>query len=234
MSMNFSNFDINNPLWQGILLAIMLVVTLLVAWPPLKKIRAHRELHRLIRRLGPASLQHVALMDGADVPLYIEHLILQPGGLLLLIVKPFRGNIFAAEKIENWTQVVRHHSFKFANPLHELETNLQALRGMLPKLTVRGLVVFTQGASFPKGKPEHVCDFDELKAMAGKQEKGEVPESLQQAWAQLGNSLQRDKKLIPAILYQRGDKRRLFAGIFLLSACLIYFAWIIGWLQKVV
>jgi len=226
--------DFSQPMWQSILLAVMLGLGLIIVWPPLKKIRAHYHLQRLIRRLGSATMQHVSLMDGADLPLYIEYLILRPSGLLLLIVKPFRGNIFAAEKIENWTQVVRHHSFKFSNPLYELETTLQALRGMLPKVAVRGLVVFAQGASFPKGKPEQVGDFEELRAMAEKPERGEIPESLQQAWTEMVNSIQHDKKLHPTVLYQRGDKRRLIVGIFLLFACLIYFGWIMQWIQRMI
>lgn len=229
-----ATLDFDHPIWQGILLAFLFGITLLVAWPPLTKIRAHRYLQGLIRRLGRDSLRHISLMDGADVPIYIEYLILQPDGLLLLIVKPFRGNIFAAEKIQNWTQVIRHHSFKFANPLHELETSLQALRGLLPKVSVRGLVVFAQGAHFPKGKPEAVCDFDELKALASQQDKREVPDALRQAWEQLSGSVQADKKLHPAILYQRGDKRRLLLGTFLLIVCLMYFVRFMGWLKGIV
>ena len=233
MDTNFTTLDFDHPLWQGLLLVLLLGLTLLVAWPPLRKISAHRYLQGLIGRLGRSSLRHISLMDGADVPIYIEYLILQPEGLLLLIVKPFRGNIFAAEKIQNWTQVIRHHSFKFVNPLHELETNLQALRGMLPKVNIRGLVIFTQGAYFPKGKPELVCSFDELKALAEKQDKREIPEFLQQAWAQLNSDVQPDKRLHPAILYQRGDKRRLFLGTLLLISCLIYFAYWMGWLKGI-
>ena len=225
--------NINHPVWQGLLLAFFLGLALFIAWPPLQKIRAHYYLQHLISRLGSASLRHVSLLDGADVPLFIEYLILQPDGLLLLSVKPYRGNIFAAEKIENWTQVIRHHSFKFANPLHELELNLQALRGIASKVNIRGLVVFTQGASFPKGKPKSVCSFDELKQMAKKPDTREVPEILRQSWQQLLDGIQQDKKLTPSILYQRGDKRRLFAGTFLLIACLIYFAHLMGWLQGI-
>jgi hypothetical protein len=228
-----ATLNLDQPIWRGLLLALLLVITLLVLWSPLKKISAHRYLQALIGRLGRSSLRHIALQDGADIPIYIEYLILQPDGLLLLIVKPFRGNIFAAEKIQNWTQVIRHHSFKFANPLHELETNLQALRGLLPKVSIQGLVVFAQGAHFPKGKPEAVVGFDELKALAGKQDKREIPEFLQQAWVHLNGSVQPDKRLHPAILYQRGDKRRLFTGIFCLILCLIYIIYLMGWLKGI-
>lgn len=224
----FATLDFSQPAWQGVLLALMFGATLLVAWSPLKKIRAHYYLQRLIKALGQDSFRHFSLMDGADMPLYIEYLILQPDGLLLLVVKPYRGNIFAADKIENWTQVIRHRSFKFPNPLNELDTNLQALRGMLPKLNIRGQVVFTQGANFPKGKPAAVCDFEELKVLAASPDQREIPEPLRQAWSRLGASIQEDKKLHPAIFYQRGDKRRLLLGIILLIGCLIYVAYIVG------
>jgi hypothetical protein len=223
--------DFDHPIWQGGLLALLLGITLFIAWPPLKKILAHRYLQGLIGRLGRASFRHISLMDGADVPIYLEYLILQPDGLLLLSVKPFRGNIFAAEKIQNWTQVVRHHSFKFANPLHEMELNIQALRGMLPKIDIRGLVVFAQGAHFPKGKPTTVCDFNELKAIAAKSDTREIPAALQQAWEHLGANIRPNKKLYPAVLYQKGDKRRLLLGFVMLILCLVYIARVMGWLK---
>jgi hypothetical protein len=230
MNTHLTLLDFDHPVWQVFLLGLLLGITLLVAWSPLKKIWAHRHLQRLISRLGRESLRHSTLMDGADVPLYLEYLVLQPDGLLLLIVKHYRGNIFAADKIENWTQVIRHHSFKFPNPLPELETNLQALRGLLPKVTIRGLVVFAQGAVFPKGKPDKVCNFEELKQLATQPELHEIPEALRQAWQHLGESVQQDKYLHPKILYQRGDKRRLVLGTFLLIACLIYCIHLVGWL----
>ncbi|MBI1422617.1 MAG: hypothetical protein GC149_04050 [Gammaproteobacteria bacterium] len=227
MDINFNIFDFHQPILQGILLVLLFGISLWIAWSPLKKIRAHYQLQRLINRLGHAALRHVTLMDGADIPIYIEYLILQSTGLLLLIIKPYRGNIFAALKIQNWTQVVRHHSFKFANPLYELETNLQAIRAMIPKVNVQGLVVFAQGAAFPKGKPEFVCDYDMLKRLAHSHERGELPASVRSAWEQLGSSVQQDKKLHPTILYQRGDRPRLIFGIFLLIGCLIYAIWLL-------
>ena len=223
--------DFDHPIWQGILLALLFGIPLLVAWPPLRKIRAYLQLHRLINRLGRHSLRHVSLADGADVPVFIDHLLLRPDGLMVLIVKPFRGNIFAAQKIENWTQVIRHHSFKFANPLYELETTLQALRGMWPKVAIHGVVVFTQGSHFPKGKPESVCSFEDLKSMASQQDLGEVPENLLQVWEQVRNNVQPNKQLHPTILYQRGDKRRLFVAALLLIASVLYLVHYLGWLK---
>ena len=94
--------------------------------------------------------------------------------------------------------------------------------------------MFAQGAYFPKGKPELVCDFEELKALAAQQDTREIPESVQQAWQQLSSSIRPNKKLYPTILYQRGDKRRLLLGILLLILCLIYVAHILGWLKGMV
>lgn len=230
----FTSYDFSQFFWQVLIPVILFISALLVAWPPLKKYRAHRHLQHLIKKLGKENLRHFSLMDGADMPLYIEYLILQPDGLLMLIVKPYRGNIFAAERIENWTQVIRHRSFKFPNPLHELDTNLQALRAMLPRLEVRGLVVFAEGANFPKGKPHNVVDFDELKHLADKTEKREINQALRDAWSQLREGAQMEKKLNPVIFYQRGDKRRLSLGIFLLISCLIYTAGMLARLKGVI
>jgi len=231
MNILVTSFHFDSPIWHGIVLAVLLGAVLYIIWSPLQKILAHYNLQRLIGRLGHDSLRHITIMDGADVPLYIEYLILQADGLLLLNVKHFRGNIFAANNIETWTQVIRHHSFKFSNPLHELETNLQALRGLLPKINIRGRVVFTQGAAFPKGKPDAVCNIDELRNMVSETRDGEIPESIRQAWTQVGEAVQQDKYFHPSIFYQKGDKPRLFFGTLLFIGCLLYFGYVMGWLQ---
>lgn len=225
--------DFDHPVWQGFLLALLFGAAILAAWSPLQKIRAHLQLQRLISALGHDSLKGVALADGADVPVFLDYLLLRPDGLLVLIVKPFRGNIFAANKIEKWTQVIRHHSFKFTNPLYELDTTTQALRGMWPKIVIQGLVVFAQGAHFPKGKPESVCSFEDLKAMASREDKREIPESLRQLWQEVRNSMQPLKSMNPSILYQRGDKRRLGLAAILLITALVFLCRYMGWLTGV-
>lgn len=227
----FANLDFDHPIWQGLMLALLIGITLALLWSPMKKVLAHRHLQNLIGKLGHMALRHISLMDGADVPIYIEHLVLRPEGFLVLIIKLFPGNIFAADKIQNWTQVIGHHSFKFTNPLHELEVGLQTLRGMFPKIPVKGLVIFAQGANFPKGKPDLVCNFEELKAMASQQDKREIPESVQTAWDSLTSSVQTNKQLHPAVFYQRGDKKRFLFGIVLFVFCLIYIAEISGLLK---
>jgi hypothetical protein len=57
---------------------------------------------------------------------------------------------------------------------------------------------------------------------------------LRQVWDQISSGVQQDKRLHPTILYQRGDKRRLFLGTLLFIGCLIYIAQILGWLQGVI
>jgi len=228
-------FDIlvfQHPVGQAIVLAVLPILSVLVAWQPLRKIYRHWQLQRLIRRLGQDQIRQSRIISGED-EVYVEHLVLQPDGLTLLMLRPYRGNIFAAEKIDMWTQVLGHHSYKFPNPLYELERDTQLLRAMLHGVQVKGMVVFGQGSHFPKGKPAQIYDFRMLRAEADKTGKKPVPEKLLSAWATMKNQASPSRHLQHAILYQKGDKRRLTMGVILLLIAFAHAAWQLGWYKYV-
>ncbi|MGD9385440.1 MAG: hypothetical protein PVF28_02730, partial [Thioalkalispiraceae bacterium] len=114
-----------HPIVPGLLLAVLIGFALYLSWSPLQQLLVHWRLHSLVNRLGKASLKNVYIPDDLGEMIYVEQLILRPTELLLVMIKPFRGNIFAAEQIDLWTQVVGHRSYKFANPLHQQERDLQ-------------------------------------------------------------------------------------------------------------
>jgi len=231
---SINNFlNIHHPIWQGLILAMLLGLTFYFCWSPVNQIISWLRLQKLIKRTGWMQLENVYLPDGMDGNLYIEHLILQDDSILVLSIKPYRGNIFAAEKIEQWTQVVSNHSYKFPNPLFQLEADLQCLHGAFPKTDFKGLVVFTGSCTFPKGKPEGVYDFRQLSEFAGTQNKNKPTEELQKIWLSINEQSEKATKMKPSMIYSRRDKKRLFYGsiCFALSVC--YFTWVMGWLQGV-
>ena len=212
-----------HPILPGLFLAILVGLTIAMSWSPWSKIFAHRQLHALVNKLGRESLSHIYIPDGLGEDLYLEQLILQQDRLLLLTIKPYRGNIFAAEQIELWTQVVGHHSYKFKNPLHQQQTDLQVLRGMFPKINVEGWVVFAKGCRFPKGKPNRVIDYPILKSIG--QHSGEVQVLVQEAWNRIRSEATSAKSMRQSILYQRGDKRRLVLGLLFAAITVAYMLW---------
>lgn len=215
--------DTTHPILPGLFLALLVGLTLAISWSPWAKIVAHWRLHSLVKKLGKASLSHAYVPDGLGEELYLEQLILQSDRLLLITIKPFHGNIFAAEQIELWTQVVGHHSYKFKNPLYQQQTDLQVLHGMFPKINIEGWVVFAKGCRFPKGKPQSVIDYPMLKNVG--QSSGEINPIVQDAWDSLCRQATPAKTMRQSILYRRGDKRRLLLGLILAVLTIGYMLW---------
>jgi hypothetical protein len=214
---------LTHPVMPGFILALLLGLTIAFSWSPWSHILSHWRLHSLVNKLGKASLRNVYVPDGLGDDLYIEQLILQQDKLLLVTIKPFRGNIFAAEHIDLWTQVVGHHSYKFNNPLHQLQADLQVLQGKFPKLRVDGWVVFAKGCRFPKGKPDCVIAYENLKN--SEQTANEISPAVQGAWDKLLAEAVPAKAMRQSILYRRGDKRRLVLGLIFAFGTLGYALW---------
>ncbi len=228
--MEFINefFNSQHPIVPGVLLAVLVALVMFFSWSPIKQLLAHWSLSHLLKQIGLQSMRNVYIQDGLGDVIYVEQLILQADGLLLVTIKPFRGNIFAAEQIDQWTQVVGHHSYKFPNPLHQQETDLQALRAVMPDTPIRRLVIFAKGSRFPKGKPEDVCDFTDLKNIAEQQKNKVVMPAIQAQWQSLIAQVEPALNMKQSILFRRGDKRRLLLGVLSAIAALAYSLWYLG------
>lgn len=146
-----------------------------------------RRLDRSVRRLGPAVLRDVSLPDGLGHHLRIDYLVLTTESLLVISLRRYPGMLFAGETLEQWAQVLGGRSHKFANPLPDLDRQIAAVRALIPEVPIRGVLVFTDGGRFPKGKPDRVLQAEELADYISPG--GEVGEALQSAWAQLQAAL---------------------------------------------
>ena len=87
-----------HPVVPGVLLAMLIGLALYLSWSPIQQLLSHWRLQSLVSKLGIASLRNVYIPDGLGDVIYVEQLILRPAELLLITIKPFRGNIFAAFK----------------------------------------------------------------------------------------------------------------------------------------
>lgn len=213
-----------DPLSLGVFPAIFLLAGVLLIWQPLRRVRAYTRLQRVIRTLGTEWLRDVYVPTTLDGHLYLEYLLLTPRGLLLLHVKPYYGNIFAGEQIEYWTQVIGHKSFKFINPLHQLQVDLGELHSLLPKISLQGQVLFTAGSNFPKGKPENVLRIDEIKPLANNDIQT-VPDDISSAWQTLCEKAQPANQIRLRVYLRRGDMRRLITGGAIIGVALGWLLW---------
>jgi hypothetical protein len=110
--------------------------------------------------LGIKQIKNAVCADGLDGEFEIDRLVLLHDSILLIAFRPYVGNIYCAEGIPEWTQVLDQKSYKFKNPLFELENQLTAIRNYHPGINIHGLLIFDHNARFPKGRPQRVILAD--------------------------------------------------------------------------
>jgi hypothetical protein len=180
-----NDFSINNPsflTWTIAGLIIILGLLLQSVW--IKEYVCEWQLNHLLKNIGSESLHNVTIPDGMDGKIFIEYLILTPNKILLLGVKRYQGLIFAADKIDLWTQVIGNKSYKFDNPLRQLENDAVALNSIIEHSKIEGKVLFINGSEFPKGKPGNVITISDVKEW-DEDQPSDIPEALHADWKQL-------------------------------------------------
>ena len=163
---------------------VLLILALLISYTAIRNGLKEMSLYFAMRKLGVATLRNIVVSDGMDGKVMIENVVLAPGGIYVLPIKRYCGIIFAADNMNTWTQVVGKRSYKFPNPLPELEAYIMAIRNLLPDVNVSGRILVTQDAEFPKGKPERVIPVNEAINLFDNP-KGELPSQLKTAWENL-------------------------------------------------
>lgn len=113
-------------------------------------------IQRSLKKIGAEQIRHLICPDGLDGHYTIDRLALVQDAILLIAYKPYSGNIYCAERIAEWTQVVGQKSFKFENPLFELENQLASIHLLIGAAPLRGYLFFNHSAEFPKGHPDNV------------------------------------------------------------------------------
>lgn len=159
------------------------------------------QLNHLLKNISSKSLHNITIPDGIDDNIFIEHLILLPKRILLLGVKKYRGLIFAADKIDLWTQVIGNKSYKFENPIRQLESDVLALNSKIENTKIEEKVLFINGSEFPKGKPDNVVTVSDVKEWRKNFSEEDISEALRADWEQLvdisaSNDLTKDKGVL--------------------------------------
>jgi len=147
-------------LYIGLFATVVLVV--LVIYFKRNYDKKHQVAHTL-KTYSQIEVNNILIPDGVGGVIEIEQLLLLEQGLLLIETNPISGVIFAADKMENWSQVSDGRSYKFVNPLYRLQLAQQAIQDLVPKTPVFCRLIFVaEDALFPKGKPEKVSTINSL------------------------------------------------------------------------
>jgi len=127
--------------------------------------RTHKSSQQLAMILKPYvrdEIKDFIIPDGVGGLLEIERLVLLDQGILLIQTYPISGNLFGADFIDEWTQIIDGRSFKFPNPLRHIRTSSYALKILAPTVPIFCRAVFTANSVFPKGKPDEVSVLTSL------------------------------------------------------------------------
>ena len=183
------DFTVNNPdlvTWLVAAFIIVLGVLLQSFW--IKEYICEWQLNHLLKNISSDSLHNITIPDGMDDKVFIEHLILMPKKIILLGVKKYRGLIFAADKIDLWTQVIGNKSYKFENPLRQLENDAVVLNSKVKNTKIEEKVLFIKGSEFPKGKPDNIVTISDIKEWKSTFSKEDISGVIRADWEELVNA----------------------------------------------
>ena len=158
--MTSDNFPLQNLITdQNVIMFLILfgiVFIVLLNWNKTRRSLLEWRTRRCLDGIGIKQQRNVVCADGLGGEYVLDRLVMLPKAILLITFKPYSGNIYCSERISDWTQVIAQKSYKFENPLFELENQLTALRSQMPKTLFRGLLFFDHNAHFPKGYPDSI------------------------------------------------------------------------------
>jgi len=176
----------NNYLLAAVLATVIVMPLLLFLFrTQLKSWRQEHNIRKVIRRLGVQSMENIRLPDGTGGEVTIAHLLLGHNAILVVGVMRFEGLIFGSPHTDQWTQVINRRSYKFDNPDHYLQRQINAVRLIAPGATVSGWHLFCHGAKFPKDKPENILQLGDVRSLPKRPKHNDIPKQIRATWKQL-------------------------------------------------
>ena len=139
-----------------------------------------------LNRLGLKAVSNFQFPDGLGSYFNIDRLIMRHDGISLLLVKQYPGSIFCADDIDEWTQMLAGRSYRFKNPLIELDYQVKAVSACIPGVPVDGFLIFDTLAEFPKGHPDRVIRSDSIPEALQRNKRLKAQASVESAWEKLG------------------------------------------------
>jgi hypothetical protein len=177
-----------------------LIIILIINWRRIRHQWLEWRTRRCLNQIGIKQIKNVVCSDGLDGNFKIDRLVMLHDSILLIAFKPYSGNIYCADSIPEWTQVVGQKSFKFSNPLFELENQVTAIQGIVQNVSVRGVLFFDHSAKFPKGHPDKVLNPDNIPEYMMRVKCPEPSNDILQCWQEL---LLQAKQVDQSVLLQK-------------------------------
>ena len=138
-----------------------------------------------LSRLGLEQISGLNCPDGLGHHFTIDRLLLRHDGITLLVTKQYPGRIFCSDHIDDWTQMLGRKSFRFKNPLFELDHQIKAIAACIPDVSVDGYLFFDYQTEFPKGHPQRVIHAAAIPESITRRNRHQVENHVMQAWKKL-------------------------------------------------
>jgi len=151
----------------------------------LKRIYQNWRTQRCLGKLGLDQINNLSCPDGLDGYFNIDRLILLDHAILIVNYKKYPGKIFGSEKINEWTQMLGRQSYKFPNPLFNLNIQLQSLSKCIPDTPVEARLFFDSNSEFPKNIPPQVIHPEHIEDRFFCNNRHKVNPSIMDAWKKL-------------------------------------------------
>ena len=148
----------------GVMLLALIALACVAGY---RRWRLHRARGQLVRSFEAASaavLKDVLIPDGSGGHLHIDFLLLTGRGLLVVDYRDAAGIVFGGEHMREWAVMNGHQRSTFLNPLDSLYDRVAAVKTLAGDVPVEGRIIFTERATFPKGRPPHVLRLASLEA----------------------------------------------------------------------
>jgi hypothetical protein len=170
---------------QIALILAALVIVILLNRRKIKHSWLNFKTRYCLNHLGVKQKSNIQWPDGLGHYFTIDRLILRHDGISLLVYKQYPGKIFCADHIDDWTQMLGKKSYRFKNPLADLDYQIKAVSACIPDVPVNGFLFFDHLAEFPKGHPDRIIHPKKIPEELKRSKKQQVDTSVMSAWKKL-------------------------------------------------
>jgi hypothetical protein len=168
-----------------VLLMLIFAIIIYLSRRKIKQSWLNLKTRYCLNRLGFKQISNLKCPDGLGHHFIIDRLILRHDGITLLIYKRFPGKIFCADQIDDWTQMLGNKSYRFKNPLYDLDCQIKAVSACVPNVPINGFLFFDHLTEFPKGHPDRIIHLKKIPEELKRNKHDEVKTSVMAAWKQI-------------------------------------------------
>ncbi len=168
-----------------VLLMLIFAIIIYLSRRKIKQSWLNLKTRYCLNRLGFKQIANLKCPDGLGHHFIIDRLILRHDGITLLIYKRFPGKIFCADQIDDWTQMLGNKSYRFKNPLYDLDYQIKAVSACVPNVPVNGFLFFDHLTEFPKGHPDRIIHLKKIPEELKRNKHDEVKTPVMAAWKNL-------------------------------------------------